>query len=560
LYIFGGDLTSWGMGILNGHILVSGNLIRANKTVAGTGITIRNGGAGIYIDMISPVIENNIICNNTAVKYGGGAMILYNTRGGISGETKPVFINNTITNNYANYGSGICMDKSNVLLMNTIVKGNKTKDPYKEIFRLGATNLSCISSCIGDLGDMQYTNLGGNFDQNPIFKFPAHGQYELDKYSPCIGQGVKSVTIGENIYTAPDHDFAGKHRPYADVDMGALESAFAKDMDPLVAYWNFNDYTTNDVSMYENHGQLIGDTLFTVGPDSSNALRFNGTNYVYVPDDNIGTLDTDTSMTISLWIKPDSVTSQGAKFISKWYSSPQQGDWLFSLSSRDSVHHDGHTYVPWAGYVANYKEFGYCGAGPYRDSLDQNLILHEWNHIAITFDRGHLCGYYNGKKMYDSITVVEHSSLTEYNSDNIYIGRYWKNVEGYKFFGALDEIMIYDRALTPDEIKQYFDEITTIEKNPYKDIVPLSSKLYQNYPNPFNPVTTISWQLAAGSHINLSVFNILGEKVATLIDKKQPAGSYQTTWNASGFASGVYFYRLSTDNGFVHTKKLILLK
>ncbi len=84
--------------------------------------------------------------------------------------------------------------------------------------------------------------------------------------------------------------------------------------------------------------------------------------------------------------------------------------------------------------------------------------------------------------------------------------------------------------------------------------------LHQNYPNPFNPTTTISYQLPKQSNVELSIYNLLGQKVATLVSKKQPAGSHKVEWDATGFASGVYFYRLETDKDFVKTRKLVLLK
>ena len=84
--------------------------------------------------------------------------------------------------------------------------------------------------------------------------------------------------------------------------------------------------------------------------------------------------------------------------------------------------------------------------------------------------------------------------------------------------------------------------------------------LSQNYPNPFNPKTVIRYTLPLASRIDLSVYNLLGQKVATLVSAKQPAGTYTVKWDASGFAGGVYLYRLETDKGFVQTKKLILLK
>jgi len=84
--------------------------------------------------------------------------------------------------------------------------------------------------------------------------------------------------------------------------------------------------------------------------------------------------------------------------------------------------------------------------------------------------------------------------------------------------------------------------------------------LHQNYPNPFNTHTIINYQLPKTSEVELSVFNLLGQKVAMLVSETQPAGSYEVEWDATGIEGGVYFYKLSTDKGFVQTKKLILLK
>jgi len=90
-------------------------------------------------------------------------------------------------------------------------------------------------------------------------------------------------------------------------------------------------------------------------------------------------------------------------------------------------------------------------------------------------------------------------------------------------------------------------------------ILPKEFELYQNYPNPFNPATTIKFALPIKSRINLSIYNILGEKIAELINEELEAGYYEKQWNASNFASGIYFYRI-TSSSFVDTKKLILLK
>ena len=83
--------------------------------------------------------------------------------------------------------------------------------------------------------------------------------------------------------------------------------------------------------------------------------------------------------------------------------------------------------------------------------------------------------------------------------------------------------------------------------------------LEQNYPNPFNPTTQINYQLPENNHVTLQVYDILGNLVTTLINGEIEAGYHSVTWNASGIASGIYFYILRSGN-FVSTKKLILLK
>jgi hypothetical protein len=89
--------------------------------------------------------------------------------------------------------------------------------------------------------------------------------------------------------------------------------------------------------------------------------------------------------------------------------------------------------------------------------------------------------------------------------------------------------------------------------------LPHSFALSQNYPNPFNPSTEIAFDLAKNSHVTLTVFNVLGQQVSTLIDRDMEAGSHTIQWDASSVSSGVYFYRIQAGD-FNATKKMMLLK
>jgi len=89
--------------------------------------------------------------------------------------------------------------------------------------------------------------------------------------------------------------------------------------------------------------------------------------------------------------------------------------------------------------------------------------------------------------------------------------------------------------------------------------IPLVFALEQNYPNPFNPSTTIKYSIAEDGFVKMSVYNLLGEEVAALVNSTQKAGKYEVNFNASNLASGVYVYRIEAGN-FVSSKKLMLLK
>ncbi|MDP2363587.1 MAG: T9SS type A sorting domain-containing protein, partial [Ignavibacteria bacterium] len=89
--------------------------------------------------------------------------------------------------------------------------------------------------------------------------------------------------------------------------------------------------------------------------------------------------------------------------------------------------------------------------------------------------------------------------------------------------------------------------------------IPSQFILEQNFPNPFNPSTIIQYAIGSTQIVQLKVYDVLGKKVATLVNEEKSAGSYEISFNATQLSSGIYFYKLHAGS-FVETKKMLLLK
>ena len=90
-------------------------------------------------------------------------------------------------------------------------------------------------------------------------------------------------------------------------------------------------------------------------------------------------------------------------------------------------------------------------------------------------------------------------------------------------------------------------------------ILPVQYSISQNFPNPFNPTTTIKFDIAKNTFVNIKIFDILGREIYSLVNEELNAGSYTVDWDATGFSGGIYFYRISAGN-YTETKKMILAK
>ena len=107
-----------------------------------------------------------------------------------------------------------------------------------------------------------------------------------------------------------------------------------------------------------------------------------------------------------------------------------------------------------------------------------------------------------------------------------------------------------------DGVNELLSKLTSVKD---KSALPSEYQLEQNYPNPFNPTTTIHYHMPKAEQVKLDVYDIMGRKVATLVDKFMLAGKHQVEFDAAHLSSGVYYYRIQMG-AFTDTKRLILQK
>jgi len=191
------------------------------------------------------------------------------------------------------------------------------------------------------------------------------------------------------------------------------------------------------------------------------------------------------------------------------------------------------------------------------DPYIQEQIICRWNELR----QDKLRTYKLFNFIDDNAALLEEAQVRNFNKWKI-LGKYvWPN----NFIGqSYEEEVNYlktwlcDRlAWIDDNITDYCDVSRTLSEG--DSFIPSGYKLYQNYPNPFNPTTTISYDIPSTTYVRVDIFDLLGNRVSTLFSGYQEAGSYSMKFSSGGLTSGVYFYRLRTDN-WTETKKMLYIK
>ena len=141
------------------------------------------------------------------------------------------------------------------------------------------------------------------------------------------------------------------------------------------------------------------------------------------------------------------------------------------------------------------------------------------------------------------------------HSEEGQLHEYWGTVNGNWFDGPNE----YFEQIQSDAFLFLYNQLFSVEVPIDHEVIPKSFTLHQNYPNPFNPITTLRYDLPQESDVTLTIYDITGRMVQTLVNELQQSGMKKVIWNASDVSSGVYIYRIQAGN-FTQTRKMILLK
>ncbi len=300
-----------------------------------------------------------------------------------------------------------------------------------------------------------------------------------------------------------------------------------------VAYYPFSG-NADDQSRQNNHGTVNGAALTANRfGESDCAYYFNGTSdNIRVP--NSVSLNFTKAITVSFWMNAAELyTSRESYPIShgNW-----DNRWKISITQTKKIR--------WTVRTA---------AGTKDLDSPTAITTNQWYQVVGLYDGSNFDLYVNG--VLSNHTTFSGDILT--TSIDLMIGQCLPAVSQYNFKGVIDDVRIYDYALSIGEINKLFTESSAIRRDSEK--LPAAFNLFPSYPNPFNPITTIKYDLPQTVTVKLQVFDLSGRLVQTLVNENKPAGHYSASWNAQNMSSGIYFICLNAGD-FTAARKCVKLK
>ncbi len=305
-----------------------------------------------------------------------------------------------------------------------------------------------------------------------------------------------------------------------------------------------NDSTIVDLSGNVNNGFLQNGTMLSEGI-LGNGLKFDGVDD-FVQLNPSTSFDIDGGfVSVSVWAKLDYLPTEMTQAYGPLFDS--QGDEFVIYADKGNKE-------------LRFKATSTAGAA--RPGIPQaDLVTGQWINVIGVFDGVNASVYLNGvKKGTLPLAGTVKTGILPM------LGKSGTTGTVSYFSGSMDNIQIFNKALSQDEINDIYNSIRIPAiKNPTSvdeltdGTIPNVYSLSQNYPNPFNPTTTIKYQIPKEGMVQLKVYDILGREVSTLVNEIQTPGNHKINFDGKYLSSGVYFYRL-TSGSFVSTKKFILIK
>jgi len=176
--------------------------------------------------------------------------------------------------------------------------------------------------------------------------------------------------------------------------------------------------------------------------------------------------------------------------------------------------------------------------------------------VSFDYDGGNF-GIDHLEPLEDAVPIFYNTSPSYYNGIAYDGGDYKTIGTSFEFGGLVDDESNNKTELLASLLNFLTDTSALVLEE--QEVLPLTYALHQNYPNPFNPNTAIRFDLPRADKVELIIYDILGREVATLVSGKLVSGIHEFVWNASNVSSGIYLYRLTSEQG-VRAKKLVLIK
>ena len=309
--------------------------------------------------------------------------------------------------------------------------------------------------------------------------------------------------------------------------------------------WTFEDGTANDYVGGAN-GTLQGgaaavDGLLWIAEDGQ---------YMEMPGDAIALNGYD-EITLDIWYRPLADGNTGYTMLAYFGDTVNDlgGDGYFITTARGND--VSRTAISCGVYENTWEGESGVDGTEYDDG--------ELHHMVSTLTYDYISLFIDG-------IFVGESSLAENNSPEFISQNYaYLAKGGYAadpcWLGDILEFNIYNKALSEDEVNFLFNRgpVTTAVDENTNAALPPECRLFQSYPNPFNPATNITFDLPNQSPVRISVYDLLGQELARLVDETQPAGRHTVQFDGTNLGSGLYICRMDI-NGQIFTNRMMLLK